>query len=137
MLNPSTTEEVPGTDDATIRRIERYSWDWGYGELWVGNLYGFRSSLPHILKQQRDPVGPNNDVMLKSLHDLSEKTVVAWGNSDLAHARAPKILDMLTKLKPVYCIGRTDDGYPRHPLYCRADAQLEIYRDASWVKKPA
>ena len=53
-LNPSTADEIQ--DDPTIRRCIRYSRDWGYGGYIMGNIFGYRSTNPLVLKQIKDPI---------------------------------------------------------------------------------
>lgn len=58
MLNPSTADA--NIDDPTIRRVISFAKSWGYGGVYVGNLFAFRSTDPKGLKQIADPVGENN-----------------------------------------------------------------------------
>ena len=59
MLNPSTADA--STDDATIRRVLRFSDDWDYGSVRVVNLFAYRSTQPRLLWTLDDPIGPMND----------------------------------------------------------------------------
>src|SRR5438309_1547537 len=58
MLNPSTADAK--VDDRTIKRCMAYARAWGYGKLYVGNLFAFRATKPKNMKAASDPVGPNN-----------------------------------------------------------------------------
>ena len=44
MLNPSTADAV--NNDKTMTRVKNFAESWGYGGVYVGNLYAFRSTDP-------------------------------------------------------------------------------------------
>jgi hypothetical protein len=118
MLNPSTTEEHPDTNDPTVRRCISFAEAWGYGSLEIGNLYGFRSTNPDaLLDMGRTAIGPDNDENIDHMNGVASMTVAAWGEHPAARQRQPKIRHLLEKRHPIYCLGLTKDGYPRHPLY--------------------
>ena len=48
MLNPSTADVM--LDDPTIRRCIGFAKSWGYGGIYVGNIFSLRSSNPKDLK---------------------------------------------------------------------------------------
>jgi hypothetical protein len=119
MLNPSTADAIK--DDPTIRRIVRFSKSWGYGGLYVGNLYAFRSTDPKGLKHTDDPIGPHNISHIKALLGLSERVIYAWGNNE----REPDWLRDL--VDSPYCIDTSKKGVPKHPLYLKSDLQPKKY----------
>ena len=119
MLNPSTADAIK--DDPTIRRIVRFSKSWGYGGLYVGNLYAFSSTDPKGLKHTDDPIGPHNISHIKALLGLSERVIYAWGNNE-------KEPDWLRDLVgSPYCIDISKKGVPKHPLYLKSDLQPKRY----------
>ncbi len=126
-LNPSTADEI--RNDPTIVRCINFGKSWGYGGLWFANMFGFRSANPDRLRQVDDPVGEGNDEALRMMRKLSERVVVAWGHfGDEFSEMVADVLDLMGK--PVYCLGVTKEGQPRHPLYLPADAELDEYLPA-------
>lgn len=115
MLNPSTADAE--FDDATIRRCMSFAVSAGYGGIVVGNLFAWRATKPDDLKVSVDPVGPDNDAMLRSIIASGDSVVCAWGNQAFAE-RDAIVLDMIRNAKKIpYCLGHTKKGHPRHPLY--------------------
>lgn len=124
MLNPSTADA--STDDPTIRRCIAFSRGWGYGGIVVVNLYGLRSMNPRQLRVHHDPVGPDNDAHIAELVRESEMVMCAWGAHPVAQRRdrTGKVIKLIRRCKAcpeVRCLGLTQDGAPRHPLYVRSD----------------
>ncbi|MFD5245688.1 DUF1643 domain-containing protein [Amycolatopsis sp. NPDC058340] len=127
MLNPSTADAF--ADDPTITRITRFARRDGYGGLVVLNLYGLRATDPVELARAGDPVGPDNDTMIAGCTwDTTRPVLVAWGGiayQPRHRARVAAVVDDLTgRGVPLWCLGRTAAGHPRHPLYLPATAPL-------------
>jgi len=120
MLNPSTADAK--VDDPTIRRCIGYAKRWGFGGLFVVNLYALRATDPRELAEHADPVGPLNEVFVRQATKRCD-VVVAWGAHPMAVQRS-KTID-LSRAKSVTCLGVTKSGAPRHPLYVRADRERE------------
>jgi len=118
MLNPSTADA--NVDDPTIRRCIGFGKAWGYGTLVVRNLYALRSTDPKALKGHPDPVGPDNDRYLaEAVGDAV--TICAWGaNADPERARTV-LADLAAAGAMAFHLGLTKAGFPKHPLYLRAD----------------
>lgn len=122
MLNPSTADAE--VDDPTIRRVVGFTQRPGcYGAAIVVNLYALRPPKP--VRLATDPVGPLNDVILKS-YGATWDVMAAWG----AHAplRAAQVLMGPLRGRHLFCLGKTKDGFPRHPLYVKADQRFEVFR---------
>ena len=134
LLNPSTADAFQ--DDPTVRRITNYSRDWGFTDLRLVNLFGFRATKPAELWSQRaagvDIIGPANDRSLFRAAWSASQVVVGWGAG--AHRCPKRVVQVLELLEgspavawsgnPVSCLGTTLDGHPRHPLYLRREEQL-------------
>ena len=123
MLNPSTADAVE--DDPTIRKCIGFCRRWGYGRLFVVNLFAYRSTDPTQLRDVQatggDPVGPDNDWFLSSEIAAARRVVLAWGS----HAEVRTLIDrrkfaMRDHLqgypKKTVTLGFAKDGNPRHPL---------------------
>ncbi len=127
-LNPSTADET--LDDPTIRRCIRFARDWGYGGLVMCNVFGYRSTCPKGLLRVGDPIGTCNDLEVFSAAKDCAMIVAAWGANDLAQIPAPKLASFLNR--DLHCLGKTKGGFPRHPLYVKADTTPVLY----WAATP-
>ena len=123
MLNQSTADAA--TDDPTIRRCIGFAKSWDCGSLNVVNLFACRATNPRELLAATDPVGPRNDAFL---HSYLPDGVAAWGAHKLATARARGVVRAFVRSSPLWCLGVTKDGHPRHPLYVKTDAPLILWR---------
>lgn len=118
MLNPSTADSR--VDDATIRRIVRFAQRWGYGGLIVVNLYPFRTKTPSLLVKwaMYEPnfvahVNHNRQVVVERSR-RADLIVAAWGNGAW---QRDHVVDYVRAIdRPLYCLGVTADGSPKHPL---------------------
>ncbi len=127
-LNPSTADEQQL--DPTLRRIARFSRDWGYDGFVMGNIFGYRATLPADMRTQEDPNGPDNDRWLLEMAGRCEKVVAAWGAHGAYRDRGSDVARLLGKV-PLYCVNQTKEGHPIHPLYQPADRTL-----IRWQPKP-
>jgi hypothetical protein len=116
MLNPSTADA--DRDDATIRKIVKFSKAWGYGSLEVVNLFALRATHPVDLAKHLDPVGPDNDLHITGAVLGADLIIAAWGASypNRCSLRPHKVGKLLRE-RDVHVLGLTANGVPRHPLY--------------------
>jgi hypothetical protein len=126
MLNPSTADA--SEDDPTIRRCIGFAQRWGYRELTVANLFALRSTDPEQLVDHPDPVGPDNDQWVERLATAADLCMVAWGAHPEAEKRAAAALERIRAcaMEP-HCLGITQEGHPRHPLYVKGTAEPVAY----------
>jgi len=142
MLNPSTADAE--TDDATIRVCIGRAKRMGFGGIRVLNLFAYRATDPRELHQIDDPVGPKNWRYLGQLCGCvadGEVTIAAWGNDGqlMGHHRerwreALEIIcyDMGT---PLFCLGLTQHGQPKHPLRIPYAIEPTLWMDRDrWLK---
>jgi hypothetical protein len=122
-LNPSTADE--SRDDPTIRKCVGFAKRWGFGAVEVVNLFayaGAQSTDPRSLLGVSDPIGPENDAALRTAFRDANRIVWAWGRHDprvrsLVQARvaSPRWPGRGHRCE-TGCLGRSQDGSPRHPL---------------------
>ena len=118
-LNPSTADA--SQDDPSIRRMMGFARGWLAGGIVVVNLFAARATDPRQLKGFADPVGPDNDRHILEA-PAPAAVVVAWGAHPFARERAKAVLNLLRlRGRLIYCLGRTKDGHPRHPLFVAGD----------------
>lgn len=135
MLNPSTADEA--VNDRTIDKCIGYAQRWGYDGIDVVNLYAFRETKPALMWTARslgvDIIGRSNDAVLRATArqaaEQSAPLVAAWGaNAEPARVAAVLALANFDRLQH---LGLTKAGQPRHPLYLKNDAELQLYRRAA------
>lgn len=125
-LNPSTADHQD--DDPTIRRMCGLARREDCRGICVLNLFALRSPDPAVLARHPDPAGPGNDRWLAGLADADGPVIAAWGAFSMARVRAAEVTAMLTAAGvTLECFGTTRAGWPRHPLYLRADAPLRPF----------
>ncbi|AEE50136.1 DUF1643 domain-containing protein [Haliscomenobacter hydrossis] len=115
MLNPSTADAQE--NDPTINRCTSFAQNWGYGGLYVGNIFAYRSTNPAVLKQVTNPLGDDNYFHLLQMRKKCEIIVAAWGNNGpkLENLSLPEI-----ETTELYCIDWTKLDRPKHPLYIKS-----------------
>ena len=123
-LNPSTATATE--DDPTIRRCVGYAEREGCSKYYMGNLFGYRSTDPKNLYTIEDPVGMGNNFWLGYMAEQADIIVAAWGAHPLAVERGEKVKELLAP-REIMCLGKTKSGAPKHPLYLRKDAPLEVW----------
>ena len=135
MLNPSSASWE--TRDPTDKKVVGFSARAGYGGAYLGNLYTRRATCPKdIWPMLGDCNRPEANNALCGMIDRSDVVVVAWGagstfSRDERRAFGGRIDDVMGMTsfrdKPVYCLGVTKSGEPRHPLYVPYKQELVPY----------
>ena len=124
MLNPSTADETKS--DPTVTRCKGFARTWGYGSLWVCNLFALRSTRPDALIESPDPTGPHNDRHILEYSHSADRIVCAWGNHGMHRGRGERVLRMLEDdglSGRMRHLGFTLKDQPRHPLYLKANTR--------------
>jgi hypothetical protein len=120
MLNPSTADAQ--LDDPTIARCMKRAAILGYGSLIVWNLGAGRATDPKVWKLMEDPIGPENESHIRRvLTECRERkgiAVVGWGTHGSFMARDAVAIAIAGEVGVVlHCLGVTNQGQPKHPLY--------------------
>lgn len=118
-LNPSTATETK--DDPTVRRCVGFAAREGFGRLVMLNAFGFRATDPKEMKAMAEPIGPGNDAAIVRVVAAADLTVFAWGTHGAHMGRQSEVLELVG---PRHCLGVTKAGFPKHPLYLRADSPI-------------
>lgn len=133
MLNPSTaTAEV---SDPTITRCMGFARREKCGTLVVCNLSAWRATLPATLwaeyEQWQHTQYENLETIFQGMK-TADMIVCAWGShggrAELVRQKVAIHAKACELGKPLLCLGTTNAGEPRHPLYIKADKKFEIWR---------
>jgi hypothetical protein len=116
MLNPSTATEMQ--NDPTVERCERRARALGFGAFRVCNIFAFRATDPRVMRAAPDPVGPANDAALAESAPWADRIICAWGTHGAYLDRGAQVESLLRATgQPLWHLGLTKDGHPKHPLY--------------------
>jgi len=123
-LNPSRADGQ--RDDPTLRRLLGFAQRWGYGSFEVLNLFARISPSPAVLRRAADPVGPQTDAWIRQrLAAQPEASLwLGWGNHGAWRDRDRAVLPLLAG-RPLWVLGLTASGHPRHPLYVAGTVVLQ------------
>lgn len=128
MLNPSIANSQ--IDDPTVKRCISFALREGFGGFEIYNLFSLISTSPRILLKER-PLASNSaylELALKRAAAGKTKLICAWGGHAAATMPAAQFRNMARAMKvPLWCLGRTNTGAPRHPLYRSGTTPLESY----------
>jgi hypothetical protein len=130
MLNPSKADENEG--DHTLTRCIKFAQSWKkYGSLELVNLFAYRATHPTELRQVDDPVGPKNNYYIELATQRADLIILAWGGGANKHTRIKnrdkEVLSLISGQKPIYCLGLTKKGFPRHPRGLRNNLEPIIF----------
>ena len=116
MLNPSTATEVQ--NDPTVERCERRARALGFGAFRVANIFAWRDTDPRKMRAQKNPVGSENNTLITEGCRWADQVICAWGTHGEHLDRGADVETLLryTGL-PLYHLGLSKAGHPKHPLY--------------------
>lgn len=126
-LNPSTADE--DNDDPTIRRCIDFANRWGFGGIYMLNMFAYRATDPKKMMAAAEPVGSDNRSTIEKI--LCENPIVlcAWGVHGTYRNQDIEVMHWLDRpgIKPL-CLGRTKNHQPRHPLYIQKNVIPVVYK---------
>ncbi|WP_299984106.1 DUF1643 domain-containing protein [uncultured Ruegeria sp.] len=126
MLNPSTATEVQ--NDPTVERCERRARTLGFGAFQVTNIFAWRDTDPRKMRAAADPVGPGNDAAILDGVTWADQVIAAWGTHGTHLDRGAGVESLLRGTRqPLFHLGLTKDGHPKHPLYIAYTQQPELW----------
>lgn len=126
MLNPSTATEVQ--NDPTVERCERRARALGFGAFRVTNIFAWRDTDPRKMRAAADPVGPENDRTILDSCPWADQIVCAWGTHGAHLDRGARMESLLRDTGlPLYHLGLSKAGHPKHPLYIAYTQQPELW----------
>ncbi|MGB0797932.1 MAG: DUF1643 domain-containing protein [Planktomarina sp.] len=126
MLNPSTATEVQ--NDPTVERCERRARTLGFGSFRVTNIFAWRDTDPRQMKAAPEPIGPHNDDAIIDACHWADTVVAAWGTHGEFQGRGAIVERILRDVgKPIYHLGLSKAGHPKHPLYIAYAQQPQIW----------
>lgn len=124
MLNPSTATEVQ--NDPTVERCERRARALGHGAFRVTNIFAWRDTDPRRMRAAANPVGDSNDAMILDALAWADQTICAWGTHGEHLRRGAQMEGLLRQTRsPLFHLGLTKAGHPKHPLYIAYTQQPE------------
>ena len=116
MLNPSTATETQ--NDPTVERCERRARALGFGSFTVVNIFAWRDTDPRAMRAAADPIGPANDDAILECATVAHQIICAWGAHGAFLGRGAQVAALLRHVeKPLYHLGLSKEGHPKHPLY--------------------
>ena len=118
-LNPSTANETE--NDPTVRRCISFAQRERCDALVMTNIFAFRATDPEVMKSTAEPTGSENNDWLIRCSSLATVVIAAWGVHGEYRGRAGEVAELIPGL---LCLGTTNDGHPRHPLYVKGDTPL-------------
>lgn len=136
MLNPSTADGV--ADDATIRVCMGRAHLMQAGGILILNLFAYRATKPSVMLKVADPIGPLNDETIRRC--LTDRqmprplmVIAACGNDGCVRYRDQHVAAFVTgELQiPLYCLGTTKSGAPKHPLRISYAVVPQLWRTAA------
>ncbi len=135
MLNPSKATEF--ANDPTVERCERRAHRLGYGAMRVCNIFAWRETHPDRLKKARHPIGPLNDAALTEAAEWADHVLCAWGVHGNHRGQGQRVAALLAgSSTPLFALGQTSAGHPRHPLYVAYDIPLQSWKTDRYLVTP-
>jgi len=127
-MNPSTASHL--VDDATIRRDIHFAQREGMDGFYKVNACSYRATEPAELARQGDnATHPENINTIVRLAGGAKLILVCYGvlPKIMRHHGEAALRALRQEGVPLYCLGKTAAGHPKHPLYLKGDTPLEKF----------
>lgn len=132
LLNPSTADAFE--PDPTSTRCEGYARRWGFDGFEIVNLFSWRATEPKDLNAvhgSSNLYGLRHTAGHRAALRECDLVVVGWGSLTARRWAWPAARKTLAQLLEshgqVFALKTNQDGTPGHPLYLRADLDLQPY----------
>jgi hypothetical protein len=119
-LNPSTANAID--DDPTIRRVKSMAKSWGFGGVYMMNLFTFISTDPKNLNIKQGNLSESDTILIEISNKCTE-VIFAWGNFNV-FGRDKEIIKMYPYAKALHI---NKNGSPKHPLYVRGNTTPQLF----------
>ena len=114
-LNPSTADER--LNDPTVRRCIGFAVKWGYGGMFMCNVFTLVSTDPKKLNVET-PIAMGASLAMRVIRRRCREAVAGWGNLISQVRQGEERVEWIKRdLSPLHCLGMTKLGHPKHPLY--------------------
>lgn len=119
-LNPSYANAEQ--DDRTLTRCISFAKRWGYGGIYIVNLFAYVHADRFEMLKVDNPIGVDNDKFITEYITNAGVVVAAWGNEGRHLGRSSFIRKFLPA--NTMCLALNYTGEPKHPLYVTNDTEL-------------
>jgi hypothetical protein len=126
-INPSTADAT--IDDATVKKWRGFTERNNGKRFIVGNVFAYRATDVSELSKTSEPIGIENPKYLAEIIAEADVLVPCWGSRNKIPKHLRGELDNFMELlkqsgKPIFCLGKTLSGDPKHPLMLGYSTQL-------------
>lgn len=126
--NPSTADHEQS--DPTVTRCLNRAKEMGFGGFTMLNIFAFRATDPKEMRRAIEPVGIENDQIIRQAVAQCELVVCAWGAHGKHKGRGEAVLRLLKDVD-LYALKITKGGFPQHPLYIGNSVRPTLWRAKS------
>lgn len=118
-LNPSTANE--SANDKTIARVIGFATSWGYGGVYMMNLFTYVTKYPTELVKD-----DNKEENFKRILEIAGKCkliMFAWGNFYVMG----RDKELMALIPEGHCLKQNKNGSPQHPLFVPAETKPQKF----------
>lgn len=141
LANPSTADG--SEDDATVRKCKGFaSRILQARSLVIVNAFAYRATHPQqVIAAHRagvDVVGPRNEQVIAEWLAADPVVICGWGGcvAKLPAAPVDRLVSQLGRDRPLWCLGTTRSGQPRHPLMLSYQTPLRPWPERASTAPP-
>ena len=126
-MNPSTAEA--DVDDPTVRKEMGLTRRLGLDRYVKVNVMDYRATSPKaLLMPGVTPCSDANRPAIRHFAERASTIIMCYGKLHKKLRRYGMLVEMDLRGYKLWCLGRNDDGSPKHPLYLKSDTELVVYR---------